>query len=80
MIVISYKANSSLNNDNPEEKIKKLREQGPLATTIQNSGYVQKFIDEYEQYSSNWTAEIIKTRSMNLAKEAYQKVWRFKDY
>ena len=80
LIVISYKANSSLNNDNPEEKIKKLREQGPLATTIQNSGYVQKFIDKYEQYSSNWTAEIIKTRSMNLAKEAYQKVWRFKDY
>lgn len=78
LIVISYKANSSLNNDLPEIKIKKLKEQGPLSTTIQNSGYVQKFIDEYEKNCSNWTSEIIKSRASILAKDAYQKVWRLK--
>jgi hypothetical protein len=79
LIVISYKANSSLNNDSPEEKIKKLKEKGPLRTAIQNSEYVTRFIDEYGRYSENWSAEIIKQRALALAKEAYQKVWRFKD-
>lgn len=79
LLVISYKANSSLNNDLPEIKIKKLNDQGPLSSTIQNSNYVQNFINEYGQLSLNWTAGVIKKRSLSLAKDAYQKVWKFKD-
>lgn len=79
LIVISFKANSSLNNDLPEMKIRKLKEQGALSGEIQNSNYVKNFIAEYESFSSDWNADVIKKRALSLSKDSYQKVWKFKD-
>lgn len=78
LIVLSYKANSSLNNDLPEVKIKKLKGLGSLSSEIQSSNYVKNFIAEYEKVSSRWTAEIIKERAHQLSKNAYQKIWKLK--
>jgi uncharacterized protein with ParB-like and HNH nuclease domain len=79
LIVISFKANSSLNNDLPELKIQKLKDQGSLSGEIQGSNYVKNFINEYGEFSSNWTTEIIRKRALDLSKAAYQKVWKFRE-
>jgi hypothetical protein len=76
LIVISFKANSSLNNDLPEVKIQKFK--NGLSGEIQNSNYVKNFISEYESDSANWNTEIIKKRALDLSKQAYQKIWKFK--
>jgi hypothetical protein len=60
-------------------KIKKLKEQGALSGEIQNSNYVKNFIAEYESFSSDWNADIIKKRALSLSKDSYLKVWKFKD-
>jgi len=74
LIILSFKANSSLNNDLPNLKIERLK--NGLSGEIQNSNYVKNFINEYEPFCDNWNAAVIKNRAQKLANLSYSRIWK----
>jgi uncharacterized protein with ParB-like and HNH nuclease domain len=75
LLVISFRANSSLGNLNPAKKIQKLK--GELSKKIQNLHYVREFIERYESSADAWDEGQITGRAQEMAKDAYQRVWKF---
>lgn len=74
LLAIYFRTNSKLGNLSPQEKFEKLR--GPLQEDIENKIYVQEFIKRYENKVDNWGEQIIVDRAKELAKEAYNRVWK----
>jgi Protein of unknown function DUF262/Protein of unknown function (DUF1524) len=74
LLVISFRANSSLGNLNPAKKIEKLK--GELAKKIQNLHYVREFIDKYGANADEWGEGQISRRAQDMATDAYQRVWK----
>jgi Protein of unknown function DUF262/Protein of unknown function (DUF1524) len=74
LLVISFRANSSLGNLAPAKKIQKLG--GELAKKIQNLHYVREFIDDYGASAGSWNEDSINQRAQKMAKSAYEQVWK----
>ena len=78
LLAICLRVNSSLQNDSPETKLKRLR--GELSDKIENLGYVNDFLSTYEKRLEDgkaWDDTAIKERTEQMAQEAYTKVWKF---
>jgi len=73
LLVISFRANSSLGNLSPAKKIQKLK--GPLQKNIQNLHYVREFIEKYGDKAELWNEQAIMDRSRDMAREAYGHIW-----
>jgi hypothetical protein len=74
LLVISFRANSSLGNLSPAKKIQKLN--GELAKKIQNLSYVREFIEKYGPSAVSWDEAKINNRAQDMAKDAYERVWK----
>lgn len=74
LLVISFRANSSLGNLTPAKKIQRLN--GDLAKKIQNLHYVREFVEKYGSSADFWNEERIDQRAQEMAKEAYETVWK----
>jgi|SRR6266850_516281 len=74
LLVISFRANSSLGNLPPAKKIQKLN--GELAKKIQNLHYVREFIDKYGSSADSWDEGKINGRAQDMAKDAYEHIWK----
>ncbi len=75
LLVISFKTNSQLSNRSPEEKIAQLK--GPLAESVSNLIYLNKFVSEYADKACDWNDDLVKDRANQLAIHSYKKVWHF---
>lgn len=76
LLVVSYRANSSLGDLSPQKKVERMT--GDLAKKIQNMAYVKTFIGRYEKTFASWDKNAIATRAQDLAKESYREVWAIK--
>ena len=74
LLTVSFRVNSSLGNLSPSKKLQKLK--GDLAKKIQNLHYIREFIEKYGPMAETWNDETIARRAMDMAKEAYQQVWK----
>jgi Protein of unknown function DUF262/Protein of unknown function (DUF1524) len=74
LLVVSFRANSSLGNLPPRKKIEKMT--GELAKKIQNMAYIKTFIQKYEKAFDSWDKKAIAERASQLATEAYREVWK----
>lgn len=74
LLAISFRTNSKLGNLSPESKLEKMK--GALRREIQNLSYVQDFIQKYEKYVSSWDKETIENRAKEMAKQAYEEIWK----
>ncbi len=74
LIVISRHTNSALGDLKPFQKIEKIESDKKY---FGNLRYIDDFINKYKTDSINWDFDKIKARSLDLAKEAYTKIWDF---
>ncbi|HYY72638.1 MAG TPA: DUF262 domain-containing HNH endonuclease family protein [Candidatus Bathyarchaeia archaeon] len=74
LLVISFRANSSLGNITPAKKIEKL--DGELLKKVQNLHYVREFIGKYGKDAGSWDEARISGRAKDMASEAYEQVWK----
>lgn len=74
LLVISFRANSSLGNLTPSKKMQKLK--GDLAKKVQHLEYVKEFIEKYGDKAESWGDAAIMNRARDMAKDAYQRVWK----
>jgi|HubBroStandDraft_6_1064221.scaffolds.fasta_scaffold09369_4 hypothetical protein len=74
LLVISFRANSSLGNIPPAKKVNRLN--GDLSKKIQNLHYVRDFLQEYGPAADNWDEKVINKRAQKMAKEAYDRIWK----
>jgi uncharacterized protein with ParB-like and HNH nuclease domain len=74
LLVVSFRANSSLGNLPPRKKVEKMT--GELAKKIQNMPYIKTFIQKYEKAFDSWDKKAIQERANQLATEAYREVWK----
>jgi hypothetical protein len=74
LLVISFRANSSLGNLSPSKKIQKLK--GDLSRKTQNLPYVKEFVEKYGEKAETWDEHAIEDRAHEMAKEAYSQVWK----
>jgi uncharacterized protein DUF262/uncharacterized protein DUF1524 len=73
LLPMSFRANSSLGNLTPVEKIKKL--EGDLARKTNNLNYLKDFVREYGARASGWNDKAILSRARDMAHDAYDRVW-----
>jgi hypothetical protein len=73
LLAISLFVNTKLDNKSPAEKIEKLR--GELKGNVQNMVYVQEFIETYGDQADSWGKDNIERRAVDIAKDAYHRVW-----
>ncbi len=74
LLVISFRANSSLGNLSPTKKIQKLK--GDLSRKTQNLPYVKEFVEKYGEKAEIWDEHAIEGRARDMAREAYGQIWR----
>lgn len=74
LLVISFRANSSLGNVPPAKKVSRLN--GDLSKKIQNLHYVRDFLQEYGPVADNWDEKQINKRAQKIARDAYDRIWR----
>jgi hypothetical protein len=74
LMVLSFRANSSLGNLGPERKVQKL--EGDLARKTENLHIVREFVKQYGKRASDWNEKAIQERARNMAQEAYERVWK----
>jgi len=75
LLVISFRANSSLGNLSPSKKIQKLK--GDLSRKTQNLPYVKEFVEKYGAKAETWDEHAIEDRARDMAKEGYGQIWKF---
>ncbi|HVS74326.1 MAG TPA: DUF262 domain-containing HNH endonuclease family protein [Candidatus Acidoferrales bacterium] len=75
LLVISFRANSSLGNLPPSKKIQKLK--GDLSRRTHNLPYLKEFVEKYGEKAESWDEHAIEDRARDMAKEAYCQVWKF---
>lgn len=74
LLPIYFRNNSDLGNGGPADKIKLLK--GELSQEIENLTYVNDFIARYGIDAKSWGPERIQKRVLDMALEAYRKVWK----
>jgi hypothetical protein len=75
LLILTFKANSTLGNILPVEKLAKLS--GVLSPEIQNTTFVKRFLSEYSDRFDDWSSDVIDERATELATDSYRKIWRF---
>jgi hypothetical protein len=71
LFIIGTELNGRLTNLSPEEKIEKLRNE--LYQDIGNNKMLKEFVDGCD---SHWNEARVTTRAKELAKRAYNKIWK----
>jgi REP element-mobilizing transposase RayT len=74
LMVLSFRANSSLGNLGPEKRVQRL--EGDLARKTENLHIVREFVKQYSKRASEWDEKAIQERARNMAQDAYERVWR----
>jgi hypothetical protein len=74
LLVLSFRANSSLGNLSPEKKIARI--EGDLARKTENLHLVREFVKRYGSQAKEWNEEAIQQRATRMAQEAYEVVWK----
>jgi uncharacterized protein with ParB-like and HNH nuclease domain len=74
LLILSFRANSSLGNLPPDKKIQKL--EGELSKKTENLVSVKEFVKEYGHQASEWNDKAIQDRARKMAQDAYHKVWK----
>lgn len=75
LLPLDFRTNSALSNRTPQEKIEWLHKDDNLRM-VENMTYVRDFIHKYAKHAIDWTDVIIAQRAKDMAKDAYEKVWR----
>jgi hypothetical protein len=74
LLVLSYRANSSLGNLTPAKKVQKL--EGELLRKTENLHCVREFIKDYGRRADEWNEAAIQERARRMAEEAYENIWK----
>ncbi len=74
LLVLSFRANSSLGNLSPTKKIHKL--EGDLARKTENLHSVREFVKDYGSQAGDWNEKAIQDRALKMAQDAYERVWK----
>jgi len=74
LLVLSFRANSSLGNLAPDKKMQKL--EGELGRKTENLHCVREFVKRYGKQAGEWNEKAIQDRAREMAQEAYEKVWK----
>ncbi|MEI6074535.1 MAG: DUF262 domain-containing HNH endonuclease family protein [Verrucomicrobiota bacterium] len=74
LLAIYFRDNSKLGNISPAKKIERLK--GDLSKNVDNASYVKDFITTYGDKASAWNKQQIQKRTEEMAKNAYQTVWK----
>jgi hypothetical protein len=74
LLAIYFRDNSKLGNISPAKKIERLN--GDLSKHVDNATYVKNFISTYGAKASDWNKDQIQKRTDEMAKYAYQTVWK----
>jgi hypothetical protein len=72
LLPLYFKTNGKLQNKAPDEKIKLLK--GEFSKDVQRLPFVKEFVEKYGD--SAWNEKQVRSRSVDLAKTAYQKIWK----
>lgn len=76
LLVLSFRANSSLGNQAPKKKMAKL--EGELARKTENLHVVKDFVKRFGPLAADWNEKVIQDRARQMAQEAYETVWKLK--
>jgi hypothetical protein len=71
LFIIGNELNGRLNNLSPEQKIVKLK--GEFSRDIGNNKILKEFVDKCD---GNWSEASVGVRAIDLAKRAYNKIWK----
>lgn len=74
LLVLSFRANSSLGNLSPEKKVQKL--EGDLSRKTENLHCVREFVKQYGKSAADWNEKTIQERAKQMAEDAYERVWK----
>ncbi len=74
LLVLSFRANSSLGNQLPEKKIQRL--EGDLSRKTENLHCVREFVKQYGKLAAGWNEKTIQDRAKQMAQDAYERVWK----
>lgn len=74
LLVLSFRANSSLGNLGPEKKVQKL--EGDLSRKTENLHLVREFVKQYGKEAGKWNETSIQERARRMAQDAYERVWK----
>jgi hypothetical protein len=74
LLVLSFRANSSLGNLSPSKKVQKL--EGELSRKTENLHLVREFVRQYGKQADDWNEKAIQERARQMAEDAYEKVWK----
>jgi Protein of unknown function DUF262/Protein of unknown function (DUF1524) len=75
LLPLDFRTNSALNNRDPQQKLEWLQKDGNQKK-IENISYVREFIQKYRKVAAKWDDKIIETRARDMAKDAYEFVWK----
>jgi len=74
LLVLSFRANSSLGNLPPDKKIQKL--EGELSRKTENLHLVKEFVKQYGSLAAGWNEKDIQERAAKMAQDAYERIWK----
>jgi hypothetical protein len=75
LLPLDFRTNSALNNKAPQQKLEWLHKDGNQKK-VENISCVREFIQKYRKAASKWDDKIIETRARDMAKDAYESVWK----
>jgi hypothetical protein len=75
LLILPSKTNGRLGNDEPKDKIAKLK--GALRKEVKHLNVVEDFLDFCDDKKGPWDASLITKRSEMLARKGYKTIWAF---
>lgn len=74
LLILPFRANSSLGNQLPGKKVQRLR--GDLQKKVQTLQCVKEFVEKYGDRAETWDEAAIAQRARDMAKQAYEQIWK----
>jgi len=74
LLPLYFKTNGKLQNKSPDEKMKLLK--GEFSKEVQRLPFVREFVEKYSDSALAWNEKQVQSRAVDLAKTAYQKIWK----
>jgi hypothetical protein len=69
-----FKTNGKLQNKSPDEKVALLKDE--FSNEVQRLPFVREFVVKYGKTTSAWNEKCVQERAIELAKTAYNKIWK----
>ena len=74
LMPLYFKTNGKLQNKSPDEKVSLLKDE--FSNEVQRLPFVREFVVKYGEKTSSWNEKHVQERAIELAKTAYNKIWK----